>query len=145
MTKPTDLGFHAPGLDTVTMSEAGVDMPVYRADGTPLLRTDKAPVVLNLYGPDSKAYRTQSRLQRQRQIERNSLGERTPEQKEADAYEDGVLFVAGMVKGWNVQLTGGSEAPADLDTVARFLRAYPIAKDQADQFIARRVGFMMAS
>jgi hypothetical protein len=145
MTKPTELGFHAPGLDTVTMSESGVDMPVIRADGTPLKRLDGKPVILTLYGPDSKAYRTQNRLQRKRQVERASLGERTDEQRADDADEDAIVFLAGMIKGWNVQLSDGSEAPCDTPTVSRFLRAYPISRDQADQFIARRVAFMKAS
>lgn len=143
MTK--ELDFFAPGMDTVTLSEQGVPMPVKKPDGSPLLRKDGKPVEVVLYGPDSAMYRISMAALTKARTERASLGERTPEQLAKDAADDAAQFVADMTKSWNVTLMDDSAAPTDGETKLRFYKAFPDAAEQGDRFIARRARFMKAS
>lgn len=146
MTKSTALGFHAPGMDTVTLSEKGAPMTVYRPDGKPLTLADgKTAVVIPLYGPDSDRWRKLMREQQTLRTKRNADGWSEEAIREA-ADDDDLDFLANMVApGWNVRLQDDSPAPEDFETYRAFFAAFPIVRDQANHFISRRASFMLAS
>lgn len=136
------MDFYAPGLDTVTASETGVDMPVLNPQGRPLLRKDKTPMVITVYGPDSSQYRDQVREMRKRQQRRAVEGvDTTPD----DDIADTVAMLARLAIRWNVQFTDGKDAPCNYETVSAFLKAFPATRDQMDSFIGRRANFTQAS
>lgn len=140
-TAPT---FHAPGLDTITLSESGVAMPFRLPNGSPLNRLDGVQAEAVLYGPDSSHYRlAMAELRKAATDFASANPDATPEEKDAAEVQRTAVFLGRMTKSWNVQLTDGSEAP--LDTAPAFYAAFPAARDQADAFIGARVRFMKAS
>lgn len=143
MTK-TAPAFHAPGLDTTTLSENGVAMPFRLPNGAPLKRTDGVQAEAVLYGPDSSHYRlAMAELRKAATDFASANPEATPEAKDAAEVQRTSAFLARMTKSWNVQLEGGADAP--LDRAADFYAAFPSARDQADAFIGARARFMKAS
>lgn len=143
----TKLAFHAPGMDTKTLSESGAPMKVYRPDGSPLTLADgKTQVVIPMYGPDSKRWRDLMREQTTERTKFMAEATRTPDQIAEFDDAQQIAFIARMVApGWNVTLADNKPAPQDVETYEAFFGAYDVARAQADQFIGRRASFMQTS
>lgn len=140
---PSSTEFYAPGLDTVTGSDDGAPMKIYRPDGSVLDRDDGVPVEIVFYGPDGRLFRSLKRERLKAQARINA--EITDPDAREEAEEEAVLdAIAGMVKSWNVTYKDGSAAPHDRDTVKRFLRSFPAARDQGEMFISNRANFTKA-
>lgn len=138
------MDFNLPGMDTRTLSEAGIDMQVKSLQGDILKDKDGKPVTLKLLGPDSDKYRSMTRAQVRKRFSRMSSADAkdTFAEDEADALE---ILVACTV-GWSGILTTKGEAiPCSPDTVRALYQTFPAIRDQADVFMASRANFTKAS
>ena len=140
------MDFHLPGLDTKTLSEEGVDMPVKTLKGDTLKDKDGKPVTLKVLGPDSAKYRALTRAQIRKRIQRSSVpgaaGEATFEEDEADAL--GILVACTV--GWSgINGKDGQPVPFSADACRTLYTNFPAIRDQVDVFVTQRVNFTMAS
>lgn len=139
------MDFNLPGMDTRTLSEAGVDMQVKSLQGDILKDKDGKPVTLKLLGPDSDKYRALTRAQVRKRFQRASspdVARDTYVEDEADALE---IMVACTV-GWSgILTTKGEPIPCTPDTVRALYTNFPAIRDQADVFMASRANFTKAS
>lgn len=139
------MDFNLPGMDTRTLSEAGVDMQVKSLQGDILKDKDGKPVTLKLLGPDSDKYRALTRAQVRKRFQRASSPDATKDtfaEDEADALE---IMVACTV-GWSgILTTKGEPIPCTPETVRALYTNFPAIRDQADVFMASRANFTKAS
>jgi hypothetical protein len=142
------MDFQLDALDTVTLAEEGVKVPLKTLGGEPLLNGLKEPCGLILYGSDSEVYRKAARASARNRIERttkNTGDSVTDEQLDA-AEADGLNLIVACTKGWFGILNSKGEAIKFSPDGARELyRRYPPAKEQADAAIVNRALFTKAS
>lgn len=145
MTKK-NFTFQGDGLDTTTLSEEGVAMPVLRTDtGKPKLLSDgKTPAEIVLYGPDGQQWRDAHRHRADTRVKRQSDGWTIEMFREAER-DDDIDFMVRMTKGWNIELADGRAAPATPEAFAAYYAAFPAVFDQANLFISQRARFTKAS
>ncbi|NAZ37147.1 hypothetical protein [Rubellimicrobium sp. CFH 75288] len=138
-----DLDFDLPGLDTKTLSEQGVPMPVLDPAGRPALDRQGRPITITLLGPDSDRYRAAARAQLRRRIQRASAGQE-PDFAEEEA--EIIAILADCTLGWEGVCTpDGEPIPCTVAAAAEIYRRYPLIRDQADRFIGDRTRFTKAS
>lgn len=136
------MDFDFAEIDTVTLSERGVEMPVKRfGTNEPLLNRNGEPVCITLLGPDSNRFRAVFRDQLKRRI-----GERQPDfdpdRNDAAALE---LLVACTVSWRGVLDMEGQPIPCTPDTVRKLLSRYPVIRAQVDAFVNDRANFLLGS
>jgi hypothetical protein len=132
--------FALPGMDTRTLSEEGVAMEIRTTFGQTLLDKDGKPVRIFMRGPDSATYRSLTRAQVRKRVQRASGGSETsPEEDEADALD---ILVALTVKWEGVYTPGGEVIACTPENVRALFANYPIIREQADNFAASRVNFI---
>ena len=150
MTTDTTFDFDLPGIDTRPMCEAGIDLPLKRVDGTPLLNAKKKPVSVHIYGCDSKAYRTASRVMARNRVDRaaavaNKKG--LPDDEQVDANEaDGIAMLVSCTSGWSGILDSkGNEVPFSAKACKAFYEKFPDAQEQVDRALIDRTLFITPS
>lgn len=141
--------FQLDDLDTTTVADKGIAVPLTKVDGvTPLLNANKEPVELILHGQDSKTYRDASRAGARARLERSQSNKVQPG---SDASldlldEDLVTLLASCTSGWNGVLDSkGKPVPFNREACAEFYRRFPSAREQADRAIMTRALFTKAS
>lgn len=140
------MDFALPGLDTRTLSETGVDMPVKSLQGDAMKDKDGNPVTLKLLGPDSDRYRSMTRAQVRKRIQRASAGVAAPADSYAEDEADALDILVACTVGWSgVNTTKGEPIPCTPETVRALYQGFPVIRDQADVFMASRVNFTKAS
>lgn len=139
--------FDLPQVDTRTLSESGVDMPVKSLQGEPLLARNGKPIAIRLLGPDSGKYRALTRAQVRKRMAQMSDGKvsLTEEQFE-EADRDIMDILAACTVGWsNVLDTDGTEIAFSEENVRKLYANYPVVREQVDTFLANRANFLPAS
>lgn len=139
------MDFNLPGMDTRTLSEAGVQMQVKSLQGDILKGKDGQPVTLTLLGPDSDKYRAMTRAQVRKRFSRMSASDAAKDtfaEDEADALE---ILVACTVDWSGILTTKGEPIPCTPETVRALYSGFPVIRDQADVFMASRANFTKAS
>ena len=143
------MDFRLDGIDTSAAQE-GVDIPLKRIDGTPLLNAKGKPVTLRLIGADSPEYRRIARRHARSRIDRSKKAkggniEITDELLDALENEDLELVVA-CTKGWDGVLDSKDKpVPFTAEAATAFYRMFPIAFEQANAAIVDRANFIKAS
>lgn len=136
------MDFDLAQLDTVTRSEAGVDMVVKQfGSDAPLINRKGEGVVIKLLGPDSSVYRTVFREQMKRRIN-DKPGDFDPDRNDAAALD---MLVRCTVSWRGVLDMQGDEIPCTEDTVRKLYVRYPVIRAQVDAFISDRANFLLAS
>lgn len=140
--------FDLAQIDTKTLADSGVDMPVKSLDGTPLRARNGEIVAITLLGSDSNKYRALTRAQVRKRMEQMAAG-KPPVMTEADLDEtdrDVVDVLAACTVGWkNVLDTSGAPIPFNDENVRKLYAAYPVIKEQVDAFISNRTNFIQPS
>lgn len=140
--------FDLAQVDTRTLAETGVPMPVKGLDGKPLIARNGDPVSISVLGSDSTKYRTLTRAQVRKRMESMAGGKPT-ELTEAEVDEtdrDVIDVLVACTVGWiGVLDTEGSPIPFNEDNVRKLYAAYPVIREQVDVFISNRANFIQAS
>lgn len=134
-------------IDTKTLAETGVEMPVRLLDGKPLIARTGEPVSITLLGSDSNQYRALTRAQVRKRMEQLAGGNRTLTDADMDENDREVLDVlVACTVGWKAVLdTSGTPIPFDADNVRKLYVAYPVVREQVEAFISNRANFIPAS
>jgi hypothetical protein len=142
------MDFKLDAIDTSAATE-GVDIPLKRLDGTPLLNAVGDPVSLRLIGADSPEYRRLSR-----KFARNRI-ERSKKAKGDAVFSDPVLdeiekedfeLVVACTKGWTGVIDSKDKpVPFSEEAALAFYRMFPVAFEQANTAIVDRANFIKAS
>lgn len=139
------ISFDLDVVDTVTLANSGVDMPLKTLTGVPIKNKLGKPVVIRLVGTDSEVYRT---LMRSRMIEgvNNRDATALTEEMVVKTQEQALDTVVACTLGWSGVLDrDGTEVKFSADAARVLYKQYPAIRDQADQFIADRRNFLPKS
>lgn len=139
--------FDLAQIDTKTLAETGVEMPVKSLDGKPLIARNGDPVVISVLGSDSAKYRTLTRAQLRKRMEAMAAGKQALTEAEMDETERDVIDVlVACTVGWKgVLTTEGEPIPFSEDNVRKLYTNYPVIREQVDEFISKRANFISAS
>jgi hypothetical protein len=138
------MDFDFKGMDTKTLSEEGVDMPVRSMGGKPLRDKHDKPVTIKLLGPDSMVYRKANRDMVRKRVRANAVGETETSFDDEDA--ENISLLARLTVGWSgVNDPKGDPIPFSYDAAVQLYTRYPVIRDQVDLFVANRGNFISAS
>lgn len=139
--------FDLAQIDTKTLAEAGVDMPVRLLDGKPLIARNGERVYITLLGSDSQKYRALTRSQVRKRMEQLAGGKQTLTDADMDETDREVLDVlVACTVGWKGVLdTDGQAIEFQDENVRKLYLAYPVVRDQVESFISNRANFTPAS
>lgn len=138
------MDFDLPGMDTKTLSEEGVAMPVKNlTTGEPMVGKDGKPVTITLLGPDSIVWRKQTRQAVRKRLKAVSAG------TDADTFDadeaEAVDMLARATVAWTgICTTKGEPIPCTYETATALYAAFPVIRDQADNFVSLRLNFIKA-
>jgi hypothetical protein len=147
-SEESTMQFDLAQIDTKTLAETGVEMPVKSLDGKPLIARNGDPVVISVLGSDSTKYRTLTRAQLRKRMEAMAAGKQGAlTEAEMDETERDVIDVlVACTVGWKgVLTTEGEPIPFTEDNVRKLYSAYPVIREQVDEFISKRANFISAS
>jgi hypothetical protein len=138
-----------PAVDTRTLAEQGVKVPVLDLTGNPLLNAKGEPVSLFLLGSDSKQYRSASRALARNRLKRaqtnKSKGAVSDDQLDA-ADADEVELIVQCTVGWEGIIDSKAKPVDYTPEGARWLyTTYPVIREQADKAIVDRARFTTPS
>lgn len=140
--------FDLAQIDTKTLAEAGVDMPVKDLAGKALVARNGEPVAITLLGSDSAKYRSLTRVQVRKRMEQMAGG-KSAVLTEADMDEtdrDVLDVIVACTVGWkNVLDTSGQAIPFTEENLRKLYAAYPVVREQAETFISSRANFIPPS
>lgn len=139
--------FDLAQIDTKTLAETGVDMPVKSLDGKPLIARNGEQVAITVLGSDSSKYRALTRVQVRKRMEQIASGKTTMTDTDMDETDREVMDVlVACTVGWkNVLDTSGNAIPFTNDNVRKLYEAYPIIREQVESFISNRANFIPPS
>lgn len=139
--------FDLAQVDTKTLSEAGVDMPVRNIKGEPLIARNGKPITIKLLGPDSNKYRALTRAQVRKRLTQMADGKPTLSDAEFDETERDLLdvLVACTLSWDNVLDTDGKLIAHSDDAALNLYLNYPVIREQVDGFLSSRANFLQAS
>lgn len=140
-----DLNFDLDVVDTVTLANQGVDMPLKTLAGVPIKNKHGKPVSIRLVGTDSEIYRN---LMRARMVEgvNNRDASALTEELLVKTQEQAIDTVVACTLGWtNVLDKDGAEIKFTAEAARLLYKQYPAIRDQADRFIADRQNFLLKS
>lgn len=140
--------FDLAQVDTKTLAETGVDMPVKSLDGKPLIARNGEPVAITLLGSDSTKYRALTRVQVRKRMEQMAVGKNSVlTEADMDETDRDVLDVlVACTIGWkNVLDTSGQPIEFTEDNLRKLYGAYPVVREQAETFISTRANFIRPS
>ena len=132
-------------VDTVTLANQGVDMPVKTPTGQPVKNRNGKPVTLKLVGTDSDLYRS---LMRSKMVESVNSRDATAltEETLVKTQEQAIDTVVACTLGWSGVLDKeGNEVKFSAEAARLLYRQYPAIRDAADRFIADRQNFLLKS
>lgn len=142
------MDFALGAIDTREKAEQGVEVPLVRLDGEPLLNNLKQPVSLTVLGSDSRAYRTANRhLQRQR-LERaqKARGKLATDEQLDEAEKEDIELLVAITTGWSGVLDSKDKpVPFSKEAVRELYTRYPVAREQADNAALDRTRFTQPS
>lgn len=146
--KANDMDFALDGIDTKTLSEAGVNVVIKMINSKEPLKAANGEVVsIKVLGPDSGKYRTLSRAQIRKRLVRRAEGQ--TEVTDADMDEgdrDAMEILAGCTVGWTGVLDkAGKPIPCTFENALKLFEGYPVVREQVDLFISERSNFLQAS
>jgi hypothetical protein len=137
--------FDLAQLDTLSLGEAGVEMPVkHPGNGVPLINDDGSPMTLTVASADSDKFQKAGRAARDR---RNAVGGRRAgpgSVKAAEIDADSIELLVAVVVNWNVTLDGKKPTCAPASVRAAFKR-FPWLMRQVDAYIADDANFLRPS
>lgn len=134
--------FDISSLETLTRSEAGVDMTLYHpASGNPIVNAEGKPVTITLCGRNSDAFRKASRLVVERQIERNARGVKATD---IEAREDEAEILIACTRAWTFDQMDGQPFPASPENIRRFWmdKRFPWIFEAAQRFVMSDGNFL---
>lgn len=139
--------FDLAQIDTKTLAEAGVDMPVRSLDGKPLLARNGQQVAICLLGADSTKYRALTRAQVRKRMDQLAGGKQALTEADMDETDRDVtdILVACTVGWTNVLDTEGAAIFFSEENVRKLYAAYPVVREQVEAFISNRANFIPAS
>lgn len=140
------MDFALPGMDTKSLSEEGVAVTIKDIKtAKPLIGKDGKPVTITVMGPDSKAYRMQTRdAVRKRLRSAQTTDATTDDAFDADEAE-AVDMLARITKSWTgICNTEGNPIPCNTDAARALFAAFPAVRDQVDAFVSSRLNFIKA-
>lgn len=142
------MDFKLDAIDTSAAIE-GVDIPLKRVDGEPLLNALGKPVTLRLIGSDSPEYRRLTRKHARARIERSkkTKGDAVLDDAILDAMEgEDLELIIACTKGWDGVLDSKDKpVPFSPEAAGELYRRFPLAREQADRAIVDRAHFIKAS
>ncbi len=128
-------------MDLLTVSPletAGLELE-HPTTGAKLIGDDGNPIVFNLAGVDSVAYRNAARAISNARINRPKGEKVTAELLDAD----GLAVLAACVMGWSANFSLGGEKPEySKDKAKELLDKQAWIREQCDRFIAQRANFL---
>lgn len=140
------MDFALPGMDTKTLSEEGVAVAIKDLKtAKPIKGKDGADVTITVLGPDSRAYRMQTRDAVRKRLRAAQADEADASAKfDADEAE-AVDMLARITKSWTgICNTEGKPIPCTVETATALYAAFPAIRDQVDSFVAIRTNFIKA-
>lgn len=138
--------FDLAQVDTKTLAETGVDMPVKSLDGKPLVARNGEQVAITVLGSDSTKYRSLTRVQVRKRLDAMAGGKTITETDMDETEQDVLDVLTACTVGWkNVLDTEGNPIPYTTDNVRKLYAAYPVIREQVDAFISNRANFIPAS
>jgi len=145
-----DFDFNLPDIDTRPLAETGIDLPLKRLDGTPLLNALKKPVTVHIFGSDSVTYRKASRALSRSRIDRAQKMQGAQVQDPdsiADANDaEAIEMLVKCTTGWSGVLDSkDKEVPFSAAAAKVFYEQFPAGRDQVDMAIVDRTLFITAS
>jgi len=140
--------FDLAQVDTKTLADSGVDMPVKTLEGQPLLARNGEGIAITVLGSDSNKYRALTRAQVRKRMEQMAGG-KTPVMTEADMDEtdrDVLDILVACTVGWkNVLNTAGEPIQFTEENVRKLYANYPVIREQVEAFISNRTNFIQPS
>lgn len=140
------MDFDLASVDTKTLSEQGVPLSIRRVDGSLLLDRDGKEVQITLLGPDSSKYRSLTRENVRKRLERRALGAKDLTVEEIDEVEaDSMEILAVCTTGWvGVNTPQGEPIPCTVENALKLYQNYPVIREQVDAFVGNRANFIQA-
>jgi len=140
--------FDLAQVDTKTLADSGVDMPVKTLEGQPLLARNGEGIAITVLGSDSNKYRALTRAQVRKRM-KQMAGGKTPVMTEADMDEtdrDVLDILVACTVGWkNVLNTAGEPIQFTEENVRKLYANYPVIREQVEAFISNRTNFIQPS
>lgn len=136
------MGFDIGQFDSVTASDAGVDMQLIHPVTGPVFDKDKKKVTIKLGGTDSPRIKALVRARMKERRDETEAVPVTPEKAEAWAIDDLLDFTLGWSDNWEYQ---GKPLPFSRDNAHMIYTTYPQIMEQVAQFVRVRVNFMPTS
>jgi hypothetical protein len=136
------MDFNLPDvMDTITLSEKGVALPILRPDtGQPLINDLGQAVTITVYGPDSKIY---AKSEREAQKARVAASMRA---EEVDDESMRVDLLARVTKSWTgIADKKGGQVNCTPEVAAAIYTQFPLIRDQVANFVTNRRNFIKAS
>lgn len=135
-------------LDTVTLSERGVDLPLKTPDGAPAKNAAGEPVLITLRGIDSEGYRAAMR-KAQVEIAAEPRVETPTEETVGAAEKSATLRRAQVLAACTIRWAGindkqGLPVAATFDNAAELYLKFPLIANQVDAFVGQRANFLLA-
>lgn len=146
--KANDMEFALDGIDTKTLSEAGVDVVIKKLNSTEPLKAANGDVVsIKVLGPDSGKYRSLSRAQIRKRLTKRAEGRTEVTDADMDENEhDAMEILAQCTVGWTGVLDKAGKAIAcNPENALKLYESYPVVREQVDNFISERSNFLRAS
>lgn len=140
--------FALDGIDTKTLSEAGVDVVIKKLNSNePLKAANGEPVSIKVLGPDSGKYRTLSRAQIRKRLAKRAAGQTEVTDADMDENDhDAMEILAGCTVGWaGVLDKAGAAIPCTFENAMKLYENYPVVREQVDFFLSERSNFLRAS
>ncbi|MBP7548676.1 MAG: hypothetical protein KA761_00200 [Gemmatimonadaceae bacterium] len=141
--------FDLDAVDTRSLSEQGVWLTLKTLDGEPLKGYRGRPVRLLMHGPDSEKFRRALRVATAKRMAPEAIdAERKadPVELAEQAERDSIEMLVTCIKGWeNVPSKDKAEVRFTREAARALITAYPIIREQAEQFYAFRRNFVLAS
>jgi hypothetical protein len=134
-------------MDTITLSEAGVELTIKTVDRKSDLTIGGKPFKVKLLGPDSASYRAQLDASNRRAMADAEHRQKFPNEPDRDRTEDALDFLAALTVSWSDHLVDAAGKPVQFNVAnaKAMYKAYPDIRDQVDNFVAKRANFLPPS
>jgi hypothetical protein len=135
-------GFDLAYLDTLTLSEAGVEMPViHPRTNKQLVRADGAGVYIKLLGSNSETYRT---VLRRIALRRTELQARGASLDDEHMRGENVEVLVACTRDWNFDVLDGKPFPYSEANARKFWsdRRFALIFSAAISFVGADVNFL---
>lgn len=138
-------------IDVSPLSATGAPMPLLDLAGEPLVNSKGKTPTLFLLGMDSDTYRVVSRKAIKQRLNAAAANKDKPKKEDdatdaSEALADAIAVFVAMTVGWaDFEDETGKPIEFTKEAALDLYTQYPVVRDQADAFMAKRANFIKPS